>query len=180
METATFHSKRRWWAMALVVSWDTITILVLITGARSFILANAVAGVHGMESSCAPFFIFTAGAGKDLKVKIMTIINMTAGRQEKRSKRAKAAELADAQIVQIIEEYDLMLEEIENLLHEELIAIHLMRKYDRQNPALVFETAVRFLERKTNRSIQQDAVLAYARKKLKEESQKVQNAKCRL
>ena len=50
--------------MALVVSWDTITISMSKTGARSSILASAVAGAHGVESSCAPFFIFT-GAGKD-------------------------------------------------------------------------------------------------------------------
>jgi hypothetical protein len=118
-----------------------------------------------MEPSCAPFFIFT-GAGKDQGT-VMSIINAAAGR-----KRTKWAAMADAQIVKIIEEYDLMLQEIENLLQEELIAIGLMRRYDRQDPVLVFETAIRFLERKKNRSIRQDAILAYARKKLKE-AQKV-------
>jgi hypothetical protein len=93
----------------------------------------------------------------------MTIINMTAGR-----KRAKAPAMSDAEMVQIIRESDLMFEEIENLLQEELLAIHLMRKQNDREPTMIFETAVRLLERKKNRSIKQEAILAYARKKLME------------
>jgi hypothetical protein len=102
----------------------------------------------------------------------MSIINVTAGR--------KRSETADADVVKSFQEYDLMLEEIENILQEELIAVHLMRKKEWLEPVVIFETAVRLLERKKNRSIKEEAILAYARKKLEEESQKVQNAKCKL
>jgi hypothetical protein len=94
-------------------------------------------------------FIFT-GAGKDQGT-VMSIINA-----------------ADAKIIETLRECDLMLEELEDLLQEELLAIYLMRKQNNQEPLLIFETAVRLLERKKNRSIKQEAILAYAKKKLKE------------
>jgi hypothetical protein len=49
--------------MALVVSWDRITIFMSKTGARLTILVALLQASNGMESSCAPLFIFT-GAGK--------------------------------------------------------------------------------------------------------------------
>jgi hypothetical protein len=139
----------------------------------------AVAGVllSGVKL-CSLFYFY--GGRKGSEGKTMTIINLTTGRQGTRTTAQETQAMSDADIVRMFEEYDLMLEEIENLLQEELLAIHLMRKRSDREPRLIFETAVRLLERKKNRSIKQEAILAYARKKLEEEAQKVQKAKCKL
>jgi hypothetical protein len=70
--------------------------------------------------------------------------------------------------VKILNEYELILEEIEMMLATELIAVHLVREKKQYDPAMIFEMAMGLLERKRNRTIREDAILAYAKKRLRE------------
>jgi hypothetical protein len=82
---------------------------------------------------------------------------------EKKNEGKKKAE------IRLLTEFDLLLEEVERLLTEELIAVHLLRKSHRPcDPAAILNIPVRLLREKKNRSIREDAILAYAEKRLKE------------
>jgi hypothetical protein len=50
--------------MALVVSWDRITILLVITGARLPIRVALLQASSRVELSCAPDLFLLTGAGK--------------------------------------------------------------------------------------------------------------------
>jgi hypothetical protein len=118
----------------------------------------AVAGVllSGVKF-VLPFFIFTARAER---------MNMSSDKDRAGRRQAKKM-LVDAEVIRILQEYNLMFDEMEKTLQEELIAIRLLRR-EEQGPGMVFETAVKLLERKSNRSVREDAVLAYAKKRLRE------------
>jgi HJR/Mrr/RecB family endonuclease len=94
----------------------------------------------------------------------MSMINHRAGRE---GKGPKDRTMTQAEVRDIQGEIYLMLDEMAKMVEEELIAIRLMQKYDPQDPQKVFETTVQYLERKSYRSVNQDAVLAYARKQLR-------------
>jgi hypothetical protein len=94
----------------------------------------------------------------------MSESKITAGRDGKPIRTAEA--------IKLMKEYDLMLEEIEMMLTTELITIHLVREKKQYDPIMISEMAVRLLELKKNRTMCEDAVLAYARKKLFEEGKK--------
>jgi hypothetical protein len=84
--------------------------------------------------------------------------------EEKKNRRARREEG-----VRLLAEFDLLLEEVERLLTEELIAVHLLRKSNRPcDPAAILNIPIRLLRDKKNRSIREDAILAYAEKRLKE------------
>jgi hypothetical protein len=107
-----------------------------------------------VESSCVPFFYFYSESGKEQGA-IMAGIRMS-----------------DSAALKMVQEFDLLLEELETMLENELIAIHLVRKEKRYDPAMILDTAVRLLSGKKKRTIKEDAILAYAEfqlRKLEEE-----------
>jgi hypothetical protein len=69
-------------------------------------------------------------------------------------------------------EYDLLLVELQTILEEELLAIYFLQKRRICDPKAILKYTIRMLGRKGHRSIRQDAVLAYAKKQLRELSQR--------
>jgi hypothetical protein len=80
--------------------------------------------------------------------------------------------MSDAAALKSMREYDLLLVELQTILEEELLAVYLLRKRGPHDPKAILKLAIRLLIRKKNRTVRQDAVLAYAKKQLRELSQK--------
>jgi hypothetical protein len=91
----------------------------------------------------------------------MTRIDMTADRR-----------IESAKAMEIMKDFNLLLEEVETLLEEELIAVHFMRMADREKQAealpMILKMPIRLLVGRKNRTMRQEAILAYAKKKLME------------
>jgi hypothetical protein len=91
----------------------------------------------------------------------MTRIETTAGRR-----------IESAKAMEIMKDFNLLLEEVETLLEEELIAVHFMRLADREKQAaalpMILKMPIRLLVGRKNRTMRQEAILAYAKKKLME------------
>jgi hypothetical protein len=105
---------------------------------------------NGMESSCVPFFYFYSESGKD---QIMSRAGIR---------------ISDATALKMVREYDLLLEELQTILEEELLAIYFLQKRGICDPKAILKYAIRMLGRKNHRTMRQDAVLAYAKKQLRE------------
>lgn len=71
-----------------------------------------------------------------------------------------------AEVTKLLKEYNFMLDEIETMLTTELITIYIVREKKQYDPIRISEMAVRLLELKKNRTMCEDAILAYARKRL--------------
>jgi hypothetical protein len=91
----------------------------------------------------------------------MTRIDTTAGRR-----------IESAKAMEIMKDFHLLLEEVETLLEEELIAVHFMRMADREKQVetlpMILKMPIRLLVGRKNRTMRQEAILAYAKKKLME------------
>jgi hypothetical protein len=91
----------------------------------------------------------------------MTRIDTTAGRR-----------IESAKAMEIMKDFNLLLEEVETLLEEELIAVHFMRLADQEKQAealpMILKMPIRLLVGRKNRTMRQEAILAYAKKKLME------------
>jgi hypothetical protein len=90
----------------------------------------------------------------------MTRIDMTAGLRNRRIESAKARE--------ILKDFDLLLEEVEMLLEEQLIAVYFLRKAGQEERAAVLpnllKIPIRLLVGRKNRTMRQEAILAYAKR----------------
>ena len=93
----------------------------------------------------------------------MRFIDTTAG-QGRRIESAKA--------MAVLKDFDSLLEEIETLLEEHLIAVDFLKTAGMNERAaalpMVLKIPIRLLVGKKNRTMQQEAILAYAKKKLEE------------
>lgn len=94
----------------------------------------------------------------------MTRIDTTAGRERRRIESAKAME--------ILKDFDSLIEEVEMLLEEQLIGVCFLRKAGKEKQAAALPTVlkipIRLLVGRKNRTMRQEAILAYAKKKLME------------
>jgi hypothetical protein len=75
--------------------------------------------------------------------------------------------ISDAAALKSMREYDLLLEELRTILEEELLAIYFLRERGIYDPKAILKYAIRMLSRKNNRTMRQDAILAYAKKQLR-------------
>jgi hypothetical protein len=104
-----------------------------------------------METSCAPFFYFY----RKQKGWVFTMTDVLVSKRRRKEKRTGGKEKT--------REMGLLLEELERTLTMELLAIAMVRKkgppYD---VGSILEMAIRVLGRKKNRSIREEAVLAWA------------------
>jgi hypothetical protein len=91
----------------------------------------------------------------------MTRIDTTAGRR-----------IESAKAMEILKDFNLLLEEVETLLEEELIAVHFMKIADREKQAAalpaILKMPIRLLVGRKNRTMRQEAILAYAKMRLRE------------
>jgi hypothetical protein len=91
----------------------------------------------------------------------MTRIDTTAGRR-----------IESAKAMEILKDFNLLLEEVETLLEEELIAVHFMRMADQEKQAeslpTILKMPIRLLVGRKNRTMRQEAILAYAKMRLRE------------
>jgi hypothetical protein len=90
----------------------------------------------------------------------MTIIN-SAGQTSK--------QIHSTQALEMLQEFNLLLEEIEAKLEEELITVHLLRKSEQPiDPKIILELAIQIFSRKKNRTIKEDSILTYAQTRLEQ------------
>ena len=94
----------------------------------------------------------------------MAEIRPTAGRQGRRIESARA--------MAVLKDFDSLLEEIQTLLKEHLIAVDFLKAAGKEERAaalpIVLKIPIRLLVGKKNRSMRQEAILAYAKMRLRE------------
>jgi hypothetical protein len=145
--------------MALFVSKDIIPVLSFSKRARSSIRVALLWAFDGMDRVVLSFLFLHYGVERIRRN--MTIINSAAGQTNK--------QIHSTQSPKMLQEFNLLLDEIETKLEEELIAIHLLRKSEQPfDPKMILELAIQIFSRKKNRTIKEESILAYAQTRLKQ------------
>ena len=124
----------------------------------------AVAGVRVNGTELCFLFLFLLTKTERIRAKNMMEPKITAGGKD------RGSELVAKRKFNL--KYELLLDEAEGLLIEELIEVRYLRNADDKERVDAFSKVlmlpVRLLVGKKNRTIRQEAILAYAKKKLRE------------
>ena len=125
----------------------------------------AVAGVRVNGTELCFLFLFLLSKTERIRAK-----NMMESKVTTAGVKDRGSELVEKREFNI--KYELLLDEAEGLLIEELIEVRYLRYADHQERVDAFSKVlmlpVRLLVGKKNRTIRQEAILAYAKKKLRE------------